>query len=68
MNYITDRLQEAIKTEGARNANDTKLKEFERLLEQMEQLDSAKKPEYSFPLVDTLGKNYYSTTNKHLSL
>lgn len=68
MESIAEKLQEIIKTEEEKNSNDKNFQEFEQLLEEMENLYSTKKPEYSLPLVDTIGKTYYSTINKHLSL
>ena len=68
MKSISDKLQETIKAEEVKNSKDKSLQEFEQLLEQMEKLGSIKKPEYSLPLVDTLGKTYYSAINKHLSI
>ena len=67
MESIAEKLQETIKAENEKNSNDKNFQEFEQLLEEMENLCSTKKPEYSFPLVDTIGKTYYSTINKHLS-
>lgn len=67
MKSIVEKVQETIKVEEEKNSKDKKFQEFEQLLEQLEKLGSINKPEYSFPLVDTIGKTYFSTINKHLS-
>jgi len=65
MKSIADRLQETVKSEERKNANDKNFKEFEQIVFQMVKLGFSKKPDYSFPPVDTIGKTTYSTLNKH---
>lgn len=66
MKSIADKLKETIKAEEEKNSTDKNFKEFEQLLDQISEFGYTKKPDYSFPLVDTIGKTTYSTLNKHL--
>lgn len=65
MKSTVDKLEETLKTEGEKNSKDQKFKEFEQLIEQIENLGYSQRPNYSFPLVDTIGKTTYSALNKH---
>ena len=65
MKSIADKLNEVVKLEEKKNANDKNFQEFEKLISQMERLGYSKKANYSLPLVDTIGKSMYSTLNKH---
>jgi len=68
MNSIADKIQETIKVEELRNSGDIKFKELQQLIETMRELGiDKKKPGYTFPLTDTIGKTYYSSLNKHLN-
>jgi hypothetical protein len=64
MESIADKLQATVKIEESRNSDDAKLKEFQQILDEMEKLGLSKKPDYSLPLVDTIGRTYYSALNK----
>ncbi len=68
MKSVTESVQETIKAEEMKNSVDNKLREFEQLLAQLEKLGIEKKPEYSLPLVDTIGRTLFSSLNKHLSI
>lgn len=65
MKSIVDKIKETTKAEEKKNASDKSLREFEKLLVNMDKLGCLKKPDYSLPLVDTIGKTTYSTLNKH---
>lgn len=65
MKSIVDKIKETTKAEEKKNASDKNLREFEKLLVNMDKLGCLKKPDYSLPLVDTIGKTTYSTLNKH---
>ena len=65
MKSIADKTKQAIKLEEKKNSHDKKFSEFNQLLEQMERLGYSQKPNYSFPLVDTIGKTTYSILNRH---
>jgi hypothetical protein len=65
MKSIIDQLNETIIAEEFKNSKDEKFKEFKKILSQMEMLGYTQKPDYSFPLVDTIGKTTYSVLNKH---
>ncbi|MDI9311126.1 MAG: hypothetical protein QM535_12995 [Limnohabitans sp.] len=64
MKSIANKLKDTVKLEEKKNANDKNFKEFEQLISQMEKLGYTQKPDYTFPLVDTIGKTTYSTLNK----
>jgi len=66
MKSIDDKLKETVKLEEKKHSNDKSFKEFEKLLAQLDKLGCSQKPDYSFPLVDTIGKTTYSNLNKHL--
>jgi hypothetical protein len=65
MKATADRLQETVKSEERKNAIDKNFKEFEQIVSQMVKLGFSQKPDYSFPLVDTIGKTTYPALNKH---
>lgn len=67
MKSIADQLNETIIAEELKNSKDEKFREFEQVLSQMEKLGYSQKPDYSFPLVDTIGKTTYSVLNKHFN-
>lgn len=64
MNSLADKIQETIKTEEFNNSKDTSFKEFQQLIEDLKKLGVDKKPDYTLPLADTIGKGYYSSLNK----
>jgi hypothetical protein len=64
MKSIADKLQDTVKLEVKKNANDKNFKEFEQLISKMDKLGYTQKPDYSFPLVDTIGKSTYLILNK----
>ena len=65
MTSIADKMKQAIKFEEQKNSDDKKFAEFSLLLAEIDKLGYSQKPNYSFPLVDTIGKTTYSTLNKH---
>jgi len=65
MKSIADKLKDTVKLEEQKNSNDKNFKEVEKLISQMNKLGLVQKPDYSFPLVDTIGKTTYSILNKH---
>ena len=65
MTSIADKMKQAIKIEEQKNSDDKKFAEFNLLLAEIDKLGYSQKPNYSFPLVDTIGKTTYSTLNKH---
>ncbi len=66
MKSLADKLKDIIKLEEKKNDNDKNFKEFGKLLIKLDELGHYPKPDYSLPLVDTIGKTTYSTLNKHL--
>jgi hypothetical protein len=67
MKSIVHQLQDTVKLEEKKNANDKSFRELEQLIAQMDELGYSQKPNYTFPLVDTISKTIYPTLNKHLS-
>ncbi|MDO6434287.1 hypothetical protein Q4E93_26995 [Flavitalea sp. BT771] len=65
MNSIAEKIQETINAEELKNLGDNKFKELQQLIETMRELGMDRKPEYTFPLTDTIGKTCYSSLNKH---
>lgn len=65
MKSIADKLKDTIKLEEKKNASDKNFQQFENFISQMDKLGFTRKPKYSFPLVDTIGKSTYSILNKH---
>jgi hypothetical protein len=65
MKSLADKTQEIIKAEELKNSTDTDFQEFQQLIEEMKQLGLDKKPDYTLPLTDTIGKTYYSSLNRH---
>jgi cell fate (sporulation/competence/biofilm development) regulator YlbF (YheA/YmcA/DUF963 family) len=65
MKSIADKLKETVKAEEKNNSADKNFREFEQLLAKMDKLGYSQKPDYSLPLVDTIGRTAYSTLNKH---
>jgi len=65
MKSIADKIKQTIKLEEKKNSNDIKYMELNEIIQQMDSLGYTQKPNYSFPLVDTIGKTTYSTLNKH---
>lgn len=64
MKSIADKLKETVKLEEKKNSHDKNFREFDLLLKEMNKLGYSQKPDYSLPLVDTIGKTTYSTLNK----
>lgn len=64
MNSLVDKVQDTIKVEELKNSKDTNFKELQQLIDDMKKLGVDKKPDYTLPLADTIGKGYYSSLNK----
>ncbi len=65
MKLIVEELNAIISTESTKPHQDKKVKEVEELLNSMKKTGLIKQPTYNLPLVDTIGKTYYSSINKH---
>jgi DUF438 domain-containing protein len=65
MKSIVDKLKETVKLEEKKNANEMNFKAFEQFISQMDKLGYSQKPDYTFPLVDSIGKTTYLILNKH---
>lgn len=61
---VVEKFTEIIVKESSASREDKKSKEFAQLLNEMKKAGLIKKPEYNLPLVDTIGKTYYSSINK----
>ena len=64
MNSLVDKIQETITAEELKNSKDTNLEELQQVIDDMKKLGIDKRPDYTLPLADTIGKNYYSSLNK----
>lgn len=64
MKPIDESLKETILKEGRKNSSEKQLKEFQKVLDEMKKSGQIQKPNYTLPLVDTIGKTYYSILNK----
>lgn len=64
MNSLADKLQETIRTEEFNNSKDTSFRELQQFIEELKKLGVDKKPDYTLPLADTIGKGYYTSLNK----
>ena len=64
MKLLTEELTTVISKELSKPLEEKKIKEFEKLISDMKNAGILKKPNYNLPMVDTIGKNYYSTINK----
>lgn len=65
MKLLTEQLTDAISKELSKTLEEQKLKEFDKLITDMKKAGLIKRPIYDLPLVDTIGKTYYSLINKH---
>lgn len=63
MSSITEKLQETLKNEEQKNAQDINFHDLQQVIDDMKKLGLDKKPDYTLPLADTLGKGYYSLNN-----
>ena len=64
MKLLTEELITIISKELSNPLAEKKVKEFDKLLSEMKNAGIIKKPVYNLPLVDTIGKTYYSSMNK----
>ncbi len=64
MESTAKRLDQVIQEESTKDSNDNTTKELEILLEDIRKTGLFKGPTYNLPLVDTIGKTYYSSINK----
>jgi hypothetical protein len=62
MKTTVEKLSNVIIEESLKNVDDRKIIDFEKLLSDMKGL--IKKPSYNLPMVDTIGRRYYSSINK----
>lgn len=65
MKLLTEKLTDTISKELSNPLEEQKLKEFDKIITDMKKAGLIKMPKYDLPLVDTIGKTYYSSINKH---
>jgi hypothetical protein len=65
MKQISEKLSDVVLKELSSSSKDKELKEFDKLLSDMKKAGLIKSPNYNLPLVDTIGKTYYSATGKN---
>lgn len=64
MKLLTEKLTDVISIELSKPFEEQKLREFDKLIADMKKLGLIKDPVYDLPMVDTIGKTYYSSINK----
>lgn len=64
MEFLIEKITEIISKEVSNPSDKDRQKDFEKLLTDMQNAGVVKKPTYDLPMVDTIGKTYYSTINK----
>ena len=64
MEFLIEKITEIISKEVSNPSDKDRQKDFEKLLTDMQNEGVVKKPTYDLPMVDTIGKTYYSTINK----
>lgn len=65
MKTLVEKITNVISVESSNSLEEQKLKEFEKMISDMKKSGLIKRPVYDLPLVDTIGKTYYSSINKH---
>ena len=65
MKLLTEQLTDAISKELSNSMEEQKLVSFDKFIKEMKKAGLIKQPIYNFPLVDTIGKTYYASINKH---
>ena len=68
MKSITDKLKETIQMEEAKNSKDRNYVEIEQLFDELRKMGLLTKPDYTFPIVDTMGKHLYSSLHEQKPL
>lgn len=64
MKLIAEKLTDVISKELTNPLEKQKVKEFDKLLTEMKKAGLIKNPNYNLPMVDTIGKTYYTSINR----
>ena len=64
MELLTEKVSETI-TEGFKSLDNNKLHVVVELIAELKKAGLIKQPKYNLPLVDTIGRKYYPSINKH---
>lgn len=64
MNNLSEKLQEIIAKEEKKNSHDKQFEKLDQFVDEMKKSGLIKKPDYTLPMVDTIGKTYYSSINR----
>jgi hypothetical protein len=64
MNSIVEKFQETLKIEESKISDDSNFQQVQQFIDEMKKLGLDRKPDYTFPLADTIGKAYYSSLNR----
>lgn len=64
MKSLTEEVSNVISKELSFPTKEQKLVSFEKLMSEMKDAGLIKPPSYTLPLVDTIGKTYYTLANK----
>jgi hypothetical protein len=60
MNSITNQIQSTIKSKKMKPSDDPDFWKLQEMLQERKRLGLFKKPTYTFPPIDTIGRRYYS--------
>lgn len=64
MELLIQKLSDVKSKELSKPGEKNRFNDFEALLEDLRNTGVIKKPSYNLPLVDTIGKTYYSAINR----
>jgi hypothetical protein len=64
MNSIAEKFQETLKIEESKISDDVNFQQVQQFIDEMKKLGLDRKPDYTLPLADTIGKAYYSSLNR----
>jgi len=64
MKLIAEKIQDVISKETAKSPKEKKPVEVDQLLNDLKKAGLIKQSNYNLPLVDTIGKTYYTSINK----
>ena len=67
MKLIAEKISDVILKEVSLSPENSRVKEFCKLLTEMRKAGLIKQPQYDLPLVDTIGRRYYGRINRHIS-
>jgi hypothetical protein len=64
MNSIAEKFQETLKIEESKTSDDANFQQVQQFIDEMKKLGLDRKPDYTLPLTDTIGRAFYSSLNR----